>query len=178
MFRVSSLLIVCCVFAPSLKAEDLVIFGDDSYPPVVYLDNGEVKGFIPAILKQLEPITGDHYDIRLYPWKRAYELASRSEGGVIGISYTEERAKQFDYSRPVYNDNIQVVTLQGRQFPFENLSDLKGKVIGGVIGASYGDEVDKAIANGTITMDRDIDQAGRLRKLLAGIETLKLGSQD
>lgn len=105
---------------------------------MVYSKGGEVTGFLPSLLAKREPITGDHYDIRLFPWKRAYELAYRGEGGVIGLSYAEERATHFDYSQPVYNDNIQVVTLKERVFPFEQLSDLQGKVIGGVIGATQG----------------------------------------
>lgn len=117
---------------------------------------------------RIETLTGDKYDLRLTPWKRAYELALRGEGGITNISFNEERQRIFDFSRPIYDDDIQIVTLRERTFPYATLSDLKGKVIGGLNGAAYGAEVDKAIAAGLFTMERDISQVGRLRKLLAG----------
>lgn len=151
-----------------VRAETLVVLGDDAYAPVVYAQEGKSAGILVRILQMASPLTGDTYEIRLSPWKRAYELASRGEGGVVGISFTQERAKLFDFSKPVYDDDIQIVTLKERTFPYARLDDLKGKVVGGVNGASYGDEVDKAIAAGLFVVDRDVGQAGRLRKLLAG----------
>jgi len=149
-------------------AETVTIFGDDSYPPVIYVRDGQPAGLLVSILKKAESLTGDRYDVQLAPWKRSYDLALNAGGGVIGLSFNNERAKIFDFSRPIYDDDIQIVTLKGRSFPFAKLEDLKGKVIGGVNGASYGDAVDKAIATGTVTVERDVSQSGRLRKLLAG----------
>lgn len=149
-------------------AETLVVLGDDVYPPVVYANQGQPAGILPAILGRIAQLTGDHYEIHLSPWKRAYELALRGEGGVVGISYNSERARVFDFSKPIYDDDIQIVTLRDKTFPYARLDDLKGKIIGGVIGASYGEVVDKAVANGLFTVERDVGAAGRLRKLLAG----------
>jgi ABC-type amino acid transport substrate-binding protein len=150
------------------RSETLVVLGDDTYAPVIFLREGKPTGILPAILERAAALTGDTYELRLYPWKRAYELAVRGEGAVVGVSMTQERAKVFDFSKPLYDDDIQIVTLKSKPFPFTRLEDLKGKTVGGVNGASYGDEVDKAIAAGLFTVDRDMGQAGRLRKLLAG----------
>jgi ABC-type amino acid transport substrate-binding protein len=147
-------------------AEILTIFGDDAYLPMSYSAGGKPQGALPDILLKASRLSGDKYDIKLSPWKRAYELAQRGEGGLMGVSWTQERAKIFDFSKPVYDDDIQVVTLKTKQFPFSRLEDLKGKTIGGVNGASYGNEVDQAIAAGLFTVERDVGQAGRLRKLL------------
>lgn len=149
-------------------AETLVMFGDDRYAPLIYTKDSKAAGVLPAVLARVEQITGDRYEIRLSPWKRAYALAAEGSGGLIGVSYTAERAKLFDFSKPFYNDDIQVVTRDDRTFAFSKLADLQGKLIGGVNGASYGDEVDQAIANGQLKVERDVGQAGRLRKVLAG----------
>jgi len=161
---------LCCLFLLALpsRSENLVVLGDDAYAPVVSLRDGAPSGILPAILERASALTGDTYELRLYPWKRAYELAVRGEGAVVGVSLTQERAKLFDFSKPLYDDDIQIITLKSKPFPFARLEDLKGKTVGGVNGASYGDEVDKAIAAGLFTVDRDMGQAGRLRKLLAG----------
>jgi polar amino acid transport system substrate-binding protein len=152
----------------AVNAESLVVFGDDNYAPVVHLRDGKPAGILPAVLERIAAQTGDKYELRLTPWKRAYELAVRGEGGVIGVSLTNERSRIFDFSKPIYDDDIQIVTLANRSFAYTRLEDLRGKTVGGVIGASYGDAVDQAIAAGIFTLDRDIGQVGRLRKLLAG----------
>jgi ABC-type amino acid transport substrate-binding protein len=165
--RVAAIAIALISFAAA-QAETLVVLGDDSYAPVVFARDGKPTGILVRILEQVQVITGDKYDIRLSPWKRAYELAVRGEAGVVGVSFNQDRAKLFDFSKPFYDDDIQVVTLSDKTFSFTQLADLKGKTIGGVNGASYGDEVDAAIAKGLFTVERDVGQAGRLRKLLAG----------
>jgi len=149
-------------------AETLVVLGDHAYAPVLYSQNEKPAGLLPTILERASALTGDHYDLRLSPWKRAYELAARGEGGVVGVSFNQERAKIFDFSKRIYDDDIHIITLKHKTFPYAKLEDLKGKTVGGINGASYGDEVDKAIASGLFVVDRDVGQAGRLRKLLAG----------
>lgn len=151
-----------------VQAETLVVLGDDAYAPVVFARDGKPAGVLVRILEQAQALTGDRYDIRLSPWKRAYELAARGEGGVVGVSFNQDRAKNFDFSKPFYDDDIQVVTLKDKTFAYSQLGDLKGKTIGGVNGASYGEEVDSAITKGLFVVERDVGQAGRLRKLLAG----------
>ena len=155
-------------FSLPTQAENLVIYGDDVYAPVIYADRGQPAGLLPAVLKRLERDTGDTYELRLVPWKRAYETALNGEGGLLGVSFTRERAEFFEFSKSIYDDDIQIVVLRDKRFPYKGLSDLKGKVLGGVQGASYGEEVDRAIANGLFKVDRDVGQIGRLRKLLAG----------
>jgi ABC-type amino acid transport substrate-binding protein len=161
-------LAVCVSCTGVCTAETLVVLGDDAYAPVIHMRGGAPSGFLVTILERASALTGDRYDVRLSPWKRAYELASRGEGGVVGVSFNHERAKLFDFSRPIYDDDIQIVTLANKSFPYARLEDLKGKTIGGVLGASYGDSVDNALASGLFAVERDVSQAGRLRKLLAG----------
>lgn len=151
-----------------VAADRLVVYGDDRYAPVIYAEAGRPAGFLVDLLRRAQAYSGDEYDIQLMPWKRAYTLAQRGMGGLIGVSFNSERAPLFDYSKPVYDDAIRVVVLKGQEFKFEGPEDLKGKHVGGVAGASYGEAVDRLIANGLFTVDRDIGQSSRLRKLLAG----------
>ncbi len=163
-----SLIISLLLLPLTARAEVLIVFGDEAYAPIIYSKEGVPTGILPAIFARLEALSGDHYDLRLLPWNRAFELASRGEGGLANFSHNEERAKIFDYSKPIYDDDIQIVTLKSRSFVYSKIDDLKGKVVGGLIGAAYGNEIDKAIASGLFTMERDVSQTGRLRKLLAG----------
>ena len=166
ILKIVTLVILMISFRAS--AESLIVYGDDVYAPVIHTDRGKPAGLLPAILKRLERDTGDIYELRLAPWKRAYESSLSGDGGILGVSHTKERAALFDFSKPIYDDDIQVVMLRESAFPFKGLQDLKGKTLGGVQGASYGDEVDRAIVAGLFKVDRDVGQIGRLRKLLAG----------
>ncbi len=154
--------------ASRVQAERLVVFGDDSYAPVIHLVQGQPAGVLAELLRQAEHYSGDSYELQLMPWKRAYEMARRQQGGLIGVSTTAERREQCDFSRPIYSDDIHVAVLKGHEFPLHGLDDLRGKLIGGVLGASYGEAMDQAIRDGLFQVDRDISQASRLRKLLAG----------
>lgn len=147
----------------------VLVYGDDAYAPVIHLQDSRPQGFLVDVLRRVETRnTSTVFDLELMPWSRAYLLASRGKGGLIGVSRNQEREPLFDFSRPIYNDDIRIVVLKGRGFPFRDLPDLRGKRLGGVTGASYGERVDAAIREGSISIDRDIGAANRLRKLAAG----------
>lgn len=150
------------------KAERLVIYGDDAYPPVIYLDHGKPAGILPAIFSRLQKDTGDQYELVLVPWKRALYESQQGRGGITTISWNKERDRIYDFSEPIYYDDIQLVVLKGKEFAFKQLQDLKGKKLGGAAGASYGEEIDSAISSGLLKIDRDPNQDVRLRKLLFG----------
>lgn len=149
-------------------AENLLVYGDEVYPPVIYMERGKPAGILPAIFGELEKETGDNYELVLVPWKRALYEASFGNGGITNFSWNKDRASAYDFSESIYNDDIQLIVLKGREFDFKELADLKGKRVGGAAGASYGDEVDQAIEAGVIKVDRDPHQLSRLRKLLLG----------
>ena len=154
--------------AGAIQAETLLVYGDDSYSPVIYSANGKPTGVLVDILRKVSERTGDTYELRLFPWKRAYEQARAGHAAIVGVSKTAERLAQFDFSDAIYFDDIQIVVKKGREFPFTQLSDLKGKTVGGVLGASYGDVVDAAIKEGLFKVEQDTAQKGRLHKVLLG----------
>jgi len=163
-----SMLLLC--FAGTLSAaQEVVIFGDNDYRPVIFSDDqGHSSGILAQVLQQFARDSGTAVKIKLYPWKRSYVSAEKGLGGVVGISRTTERLAVFDYSEPIYDDSINVVVLAGHEFPFNTLADLKGKKIGVQSGASYGSEVDAAIEAGDLTVEADQSHKSRLNKLLYG----------
>lgn len=48
----------------ALRAEHLVIFSDDIYPPVSYTHNSQPAGIMPLLLARISRLTGDTYEIR------------------------------------------------------------------------------------------------------------------
>lgn len=169
--RIFFIVFFCIAFsayAATVRAEKLVIYGDQAYPPVIYLEQSKALGILPIILARLSKDTGDTYEFRLLPWKRALNESLQGHGAIVGISLNKEREELYDFSESIYNDDLQLVVLKGHEFNFSTLKDLKGKSVGGAFGASYGEAIDHAIAEGVIAMERDPNQFSRLRKLLAG----------
>ena len=169
MFKLQVLILcVLSLFAPTALAEKIVIYGDEAYAPVIYLDHGKITGILPDIFANVSKDTGDTYELILVPWKRALQQSMYSKGGIVGISVTKEREKLFDFSQPIYDDDLQLVVLKGHEFIFNDLKDLKGKTIGGAAGAIYGEDFARAKTAGIIVIDEDPHQLSRMRKLLQG----------
>lgn len=163
------LLVALSALGLSARAENpLKVFGDDHYRPLMYSDSGRPAGVLVQLLRQLEPLTGDRYACEMLAWNQAMLRAERGEGGLIGVSFNQQRARWLDYSEPVYYDDIQVVVRRGQAFPFAKLEDLRGKTLGIGNGVSYGDELDQVIASGAIKVERDWGIDKRLRMLLSG----------
>lgn len=171
----ATLLALCLI--GMARAETLIVYGSDRFPPISYLEAGKPEGIFPRILQRLQAETGDTYDIRLVPWARVMRMASTGEGAAANISWNAEWAEIYDYSVPLYLSEVVLVVRKGNEFPFETLQDLKGKLIGLGLGSSYGDAVDEAITKGVFAVDRDADQQSRMLKLLAGrVDAVFVGS--
>jgi polar amino acid transport system substrate-binding protein len=149
-------------------AETIVVFGAMDYPGICFLKDGKPQGIFPAILAGVSKFSGDTYELHLYPWRRAQALALAGEGGIAHFSSTNERRAHFDFSDPVYGDDIDLVVLKGREFSYEEPLNLKGRRVGAMAGASFGQQIDQMMESGEIKVDRDYGVVGRLHKLLVG----------
>ena len=145
--------------------DELLIFGNQYKPPKVYLDNDTPRGILVDIMKYVEQETDHSFNIQLWPWKRSYKMAENSNGGIIGLSMTQQRLEIFDYSDVMFYDDMMLVVLKGHEFPFEKLEDLKGKRVGVRRGARYGDEFVRGKEK-IFQVDEDGDAIQRLKKLL------------
>ncbi len=163
VFLLFIFLSVCNIFA-----QELTILGYDKEPPKFYNEKGQPKGIFIDMLRYIEKEIGYTFHIKLYPWKRAYMHALNAEGGIIGLSKTNERLRIFDYSDIMYYDEIMIVVIKGKEFHYENINDLKGKKVGYVRGATYGDEFNQALRSRLFIPVEDENHVQRLRKLLYG----------
>ncbi|PRC94221.1 substrate-binding periplasmic protein [Solimicrobium silvestre] len=169
ILNVVKICIICTVFsALPAQAEELVVYGGEAFQPLIYLDSEQAAGIFPALFQRLSKSTGDTYKLVLLPWKRAISESAAGKGGITSFTWTEERAKLYDFSEPVYRNTIELTVLKNKAFKFNQLTDLTGKIIGIPLGSSFGDAFDKAVADNLITSDTDPSQVSRLRKLLIG----------
>lgn len=151
------------------KAEGVVIFGNDYKIPKIYKEDGEARGILVEIAREVDGrMAGYAFDIRLFPWARAYQHALHGRGGIIGLSKTSEREAMFDYSDVIYYDKVVIVTLREKAFDYRKVMDLKGKTVGIGRGGSFGDEYERASAAGIFKVEEDSGPVIRLKKLLKG----------
>lgn len=132
------------IFVQSGFGEEIKIYGNEARPPKIWQENNEPKGILVDILKYAEPQMGSVLKIELYPMARSIKNAEGKLGGVIGFSKNEERLKIFDFSDPVYYDEVVLVVKKGREFDFKKIDDLAGKTVVFQRGASYGPEFEEA----------------------------------
>jgi polar amino acid transport system substrate-binding protein len=151
------------------RPPEVTIYGDDNYPPVLSLDaRGRPGGVLSIVLDHYQKKSGHRVYVHLVPWVQAYQHASNGQGGLIGLSKTPARMAIFDFSVPIYEDVINVVTRRNNSFPYRTLSDLNGKLIGVQLGASYGTEVDAAITGARFKTETSTTAQDRLKRLLLG----------
>ena len=150
-----------------LFCDEVTILGNDYKIPKIYQENSMPKGILVDIAEYIDTHMKDHsLDIHLYPWARAYNMAVNAEGGIIGLSKTEERLKIFDYSDVIYYDEVIIVVLKGNEFNFESIKDLTGKTIGIGRGGTFGDEYELAKKEGLFNVEQDDGPVIRLKMLL------------
>lgn len=152
-----------------VSAEPLSVFGGDYSVPKMYREEAASKGILVDILNYVsKKLPETEFRIELAPWARAYKNAVQGKGGIVGLSWTQERAWIFDYSVPLYLDEVVIVVPAWKRFEFRSMADLKGKRVGIGREGSYGEEYEKAKVAGVFSVEADDGPVMRLKKLLHG----------
>lgn len=148
--------------------ESLNIVGDFKAKPKNWLDDqGQAQGIMIDLLEEVSKRTGIEFTYELYPWKRAYALSEIGKGAIIGFSKTSERLVRWDYSEPMYYDELVLVTTKGKVFDFNGLESLNGKRLAIKNGASYGDDFESARHKKIFSVTETPDRTGQMRMLTA-----------
>lgn len=146
--------------------DELLISGNAFKQPKIWQEGYKSKGILVDIMDYAGKEMGVDFRIKLSNWARAYHTAKNGRNGIVGISKTEERLKLFDYSEPLYFDEVILVVKRGNEFQYEMHEDLKGKMIGVCRGCSFGPEYEEAKKFFNIFQDSKSTQ--RLKLLLRG----------
>ncbi len=157
------------LLAASAVADEISIFSGDGSPPKMYVQDGHSRGILVDILAYADekmPLHNLHGG--LFPWARAYMQSSAGRSGIMGLSWSLRRDDLFDYSAPLFVDEVVVVVRKDRVFPFKSLADLRGKRVGMVRGASFGEEFQRALDANLFVVDGDGGAQQRLNKLMLG----------
>jgi len=153
-------------FSILFSDENIVVFGNNYKPPKIWTQDTIDQGILVEVMYEVQKELGIKFEVQTHPWARAFKLASFNQGGIVGISYTKQRAKKFDFnSVPLFLDTIILVVKKGKEFSFENITDLKDKKVGYCRGCSFGKVFEEA-KKYFIPIETDDSREQRLKMLL------------
>jgi len=158
---------VPCVFANTLK-----LAGVENVSPLIYEENGQVKGFDYDIWMELSKRLGVKADIQVLPFKRLYAYLQTGElDGTLQIYYNAERENEIIYSKiPMHwsAHHIFVRKEDLSKFGSGNIASMYGKTVGKNAGFFVTKEFEEAVKEGKIKVDEQVSSELNLRKLAAG----------
>ncbi len=156
--------------APSSEAvrPAIVVDVDAENPPFMSSRAGDAVGLYPALIRAALGRCHDHVRVQAKPWKRAFVEIDKAQAGVGGLYRNAERLAKYDFSDPIYVENIAVFYRTVQPFDFRTVADLYGKRVGVLRGWSYGDDFDVAKRNGSIATEEVSSDRSNFLKLTDG----------
>ena len=149
-------------------------------PPMNYPDkNGRAAGIATALVEQVLTTAGIDYDIRFYPWIRAYNLALEQPNVLIYTIYrNQQRAPLFHWFCPLPDSgNIQLYKLSKHgHIQLGSLAEAKQYRIGATRNG-IGHQFLQSKGFDEQQLDISVDEETNIRKLLAGRIDLLLQSE-
>ena len=146
----------------------IVVDVDAENPPFMSSRAGYAVGLYPTVIRAALGRCHGNVRVQAKPWKRAFVEIDKARAGVGGLYKNAERLAKYDFSDPIYVENIAVYYRQVRPLEFRSVSDLHGKKVGVLRGWSYGDAFDTARTNGSIATEEVSGDRSNFLKLLDG----------
>ncbi len=164
MKKILILIVITIIFITGCGKKDnqLVMVTEAGFAPYEYYENGEIVGVDVDIAKQIAKYLGKELVIKDVSFDSIINevKSGKSDFGAAGISYTEERAKEVDFTID-YSISKQVIIAKEGINKIDNLDNKRIALQLGSVADSY---VTKNYKNATVI---------RQKKYLAAIEDLK-----
>ncbi len=128
--------------AVRLAAPPVLIGFDIGSPPLFDLKNGCATGIYPLIVETILTDAGQSMLTYSAPFNRILNMLDAGELGAGGILKTPQRERKYDFSEPIFVEEIAVYYNKINSKGIAGIGDLKGKRVGVIRGWSYGDEID------------------------------------
>ena len=149
--------------------DELVMVTEAGFAPYEYYENGEIVGVDVDIAKEIAKALGKTLVVKDIAFDSIINevKTGKADFGAAGISYSDERAKNVDFSIN-YSTSKQVVVV-GNNSSIKNINEISDKKIAVQLGS---------IADTYVTDEFNSATIVRQKKYLAAIEDLKTGKVD
>ena len=124
-------LLVTLIFTTTLHAEPAHLsIVTEQLPPFQMRVPDGIGGYVTEIIEASLAETNFSYDINIYPWARAYNLALYKKNTcVYSIARTPEREAMFQWTKPIATTNASFVGLKSnKRIHINNLEDVKNYI--------------------------------------------------
>ncbi|WP_052741709.1 substrate-binding periplasmic protein [Kiloniella litopenaei] len=150
----------------ALAADEKITVTVGEWPPFLSQEI-EGKGVIAEMIVEIFASQGIEAELTFLPWGRGYHEAAIGQFQAMGVwMHKSEREEEFIYSDPVLKEQFVFFHRKDKPFDWAKMDDLKPYRLGGGIKYSYGPELDAALADGTLIMDRGANDKVNFQKLL------------
>lgn len=134
--------------SPKGQTQELIACGHPYYPPVSWVQEEQLIGVAPAVVKLVFAELG--YQVRLDVvgnWKRCLSEVKTGHADIVVAAYRiDSREPDFDFSEQhIVDDPIGIYVNPNNNITYHSLDDLKGKTVGLLFGDSFGDSLDAFI---------------------------------
>jgi len=154
---------------------DFYIVGDDSYPPVSFIQDGQLRGISYDMVVEVFERLGYTVKIELFPWARCQAMVSDGiADGFFGAYKTEERLREYAYGDEylIVESNVFFVPRESGLTYDGRVENLKEYTIGTYLGHAT---LEPYLEDGTLT---HVDFSGNveesLHKLASGNRNIDL----
>lgn len=151
------------------KSNELVMVTEAGFAPYEYYENGEIVGVDVDIAREIAKYLGKELVVKDIAFDSIINevKTGKADFGAAGISYSDDRAKNVDFSIN-YSVSKQVVIVKNDS-NIKNINEISNKKIAVQLGS---------IADTYVTENYKDANIGRQKKYLAAIEDLKTGKVD
>jgi polar amino acid transport system substrate-binding protein len=164
--------IITIIFNTQVHARTAVInvSGGPTWKPIYFKDAADKPtGVAVDLMKAFGKKKNIKIKFHQMPRSRAFiEVEKGNIDMMVGVYWTNERAKKFVYSIPFAFDEIKVFVLKGKEFPLNSLKDLQGRIGGRPsFGSTFGEDFDD-YASKHLTIEHTTKHQQLVDKLLRG----------
>ena len=122
--------VICCTFffiLPRSAHSEPVLFITENLPPIVYTQNGKLKGYNIELLKRLwKNMDLPEHDIKIQPWPRSIkDFDSNTPTCLFPVAITEERKKRYRYITTPILFTIAILTHKRNEKFFATTAHIK-----------------------------------------------------
>ena len=164
--------VLAVLLASNCYADTLKLAGVQNVEPLIYEENGQLKGFDYDIWVELSKRLGVQADIQLLPFKRLWSYLQSGElDGTLQIYYKEDREADIIFSKTPMHWSAHYIFVRKEDLPkytASTIESLYGKTVGRNASFFVTKEFDEAVQAGKIKVDEQASSELNLKKLAAG----------
>lgn len=123
------------------RKEEYIIASDSAFAPFEFTDvDGSYKGIDVDIMNRIAELQGFNIKFNFIGFSAAVQSvdSGQADGMIAGMTITDERKKNFDFSEPYFDSGIQIAVKKGDD-EIKSYKDLKGMTVGAKVGTESAD---------------------------------------